>query len=161
VQWAASEFDDVAIGGDSAGANLSAATGLRARDHGVALTLQVLIYPALDYGAINGPSHDEFEVRHEHFAGIKGYGAGFRRRVQFYWEAYIPDTSRRLEPYASPMRAHSLAGVAPVFLITAEHDILRAEAEDYTRRLADDGVQVGLRNFESQIHGILFSASAH
>jgi len=40
------------------------------------------------------------------------------------------------------MRASSLAGVAPATIITAEHDILRGEAEAYASRLTSDGVDV-------------------
>jgi acetyl esterase len=44
-------------------------------------------------------------------------------------------------------------GVAPATIITAEHDFLRGEAEDYARRLQTAGVPVELHEYAGQIHG--------
>jgi len=47
--WALENFDRVAVGGDSAGGNLSALVAMRARDRGIGQALQVLVYPVLDF----------------------------------------------------------------------------------------------------------------
>jgi acetyl esterase len=43
--------------------------------------------------------------------------------------------------------------VAPATIITAEHDILRGEAEAYARRLTSDGVDVEIIQYDGQLHG--------
>ncbi len=55
---------------------------------------------------------------------------------------YFKDASRRTEPYASPLLADSLAGVAPAFVVTAERDLLRAEGDAYAARLREAGALV-------------------
>jgi len=49
----------LAIGGDSAGANLATVVSLLARDRGPALAAQMLFYPVTDLGRLH-PSYDEF-----------------------------------------------------------------------------------------------------
>ena len=62
TRWAAGQFGRVAVGGDSAGGNLAAAVALRARDHGLALALQMLVYPVLD-GDLDAPYRNDFAKR--------------------------------------------------------------------------------------------------
>jgi acetyl esterase len=50
TRWAADRFEQVAVGGDSVGANLAAAVALRAREANLPLALQLLVYPLLDPG---------------------------------------------------------------------------------------------------------------
>src|SRR5689334_12698236 len=45
-------------------------------------------------------------------------------------------------PYAAPLGASRLAGVAPALLLSAEDDPLRDESETYARRLREAGVTV-------------------
>jgi acetyl esterase len=45
-------------------------------------------------------------------------------------------------PYASPLRAPSLAGVAPATVVTAQHDPLRDDGPRYAARLREAGVDV-------------------
>lgn len=153
TSWAAGHFQRVAVGGDSAGGNLAAAVALRARDQGLVLAMQLLVYPVLDYDALSGRFVADYERRYETFANIRNFGASRAAGVRFLWETYVPDSVRRSEPYASPLQARSLAGLAPAVIITTEHDILRGEAEDYATRLQGAGVSVELINYEGQLHG--------
>ena len=73
--------------------------------------------------------------------------------MRWFWDNYAPDRSSRTNPDASPLRADTLAGVAPAVILTAEHDVLRDESEEYARRLAQDGVQVVHHRFVGQMHG--------
>ena len=70
----------------------------------------------------------------------------------WYWDHYTPDAATRVNPYASPLRAASLAGLPPAYLVTAEHDPLRDEGFAYAERLRESRVPVEHRHFGSQIH---------
>lgn len=152
LTWATSRFDKVAVGGDSSGGNLAAATALRARDHDIDLALQILVYPVLDYRP-DSPSHAAFMDRYRRFAGVEDFGRTNAELIQNIWDTYIPEAGARHHPYASPLRATSLHGVAPALFLLAEHDILRQESFDYVARLEGDGVQVALRHYVGQVHG--------
>ncbi len=145
--WVASSLAGgrpLAVAGDSAGGNLAAVVAQRARDaSGPALALQVLIYPVTDHD-LSLPSYREYD------------GTEFilnRRDMQWFWDQYAPDTAARSNPYASPLRATSLSGLAPAFVLTAGHDPLRDEGLAYAERLRAAGVPVEYRHYGTQIHG--------
>jgi acetyl esterase len=133
----------IAVAGDSAGGNLSAAVALMARDRGAPrLRHQVLIYPVTD---------PDFE-RASYRENAEGYLLT-REGMMWFWDHYVPDVARRDEAYASPLRAEKLGGVAPATVLTAEFDPLRDEGEAYAERLRDAGVPTTLRRYDGQIHG--------
>lgn len=152
TQWASGQFGQVAVGGDSSGGNLASAVALRARDHALSLGLQLLIYPVLDADP-KASYREDFARRHEDPADPAALGIDWRTNLRYIWQEYVPAPAQRLEADASPMCAASLTGVAPALLITAEHDILRAESEQYARRLAADRVPVQMHNYAHATHG--------
>ena len=147
LQWlcARSDVERVAVCGDSAGGNLAAAVALLARDRGIDdLALQVLIYPALD------PS-----LREKSFTTLAtGYGLT-RDDMRFFWDTYLRSAGDAINPYAAPITATDLGGIAPAFVLTAEYDPLVDEGERYARRLQEAGVDVELRRWEGMIHGFV------
>jgi acetyl esterase len=130
----------LAIGGDSAGGNLAAVCARRARDAGLELLLQVLVYPVCD-ADLATPSYTAF---------ADGYWLT-RQGMDWFWEKYVPGD--RFQPDASPLRAADLSGVAPALVLTAEYDVLRDEGEAYARRLEEAGVRVTLSRYDGLIHG--------
>jgi acetyl esterase/lipase len=149
LKWAASAAGlaggrPIVVAGDSAGGNLATVAALRARDSGgPPIALQVLVYPVVDcdldrrsYREYDG---DELIVN--------------RRDMIWFWDHYAPHPGTRVNPYASPLRASSLSGLPPVYLVTAEHDPLRDEGFAYADRLRAERVPVDHRHFGSQIHG--------
>ena len=134
----------VAVGGDSAGGNLAAVVALRARDHGLPLVHQLLIYPVCD--------HDLETASYEESAA--GYGLT-RAAMGWFWDHYLGPDGERVHPEASPLRAGDLAGVAPAFVLTVEHDPLRDEGEAYARRLEQAGVPVALSRYPGVVHGFI------
>jgi acetyl esterase len=149
VRWAAAGGAELggdparlAVAGDSAGGNLAAVVARRLRGE-LELRLQALIYPVTD-GAVNTPSFREFADRY----GLTA--AGMRR----FWELYL-DRSDSSDPDASPLRDADLAGVAPAYVLTADHDVLRDEGEAYAAALERAGVPVTLKRWPGTIHGFL------
>jgi acetyl esterase len=158
TQWARDHFTQTGIGGDSAGANLAAVNAIRARDTGLALAIQVLVYPLVDY-AVETAGYHQHRQRYEHFAGVEGYGADYHDSIRWLWSQYIPDAATRVDVEAAPIRAPSLAGVAPALVMTAEHDILRPEGLAYAQRLTADGASVESIDYVGQVHGFLEALS--
>jgi acetyl esterase len=132
---------ELAIGGDSAGGNISAVIARRARDASVDLELQLLVYPVCD-ADLTTASYTEF---------ADGYWLT-RDAMRWFWERYLPDGDW-FRPDASPLRAPDLAGVAPAHIIAAEYDVLRDEGEAYGRRLDAAGVTTVVSRHDGMIHG--------
>ena len=144
ARWTSQRFERIAVGGDSAGGNLSAVVALRARDAQLELALQVLVYPVTDHGC-DRPSHRE-----------NADGPGFRTsEMQWCWDQYLPDAARAAEPDCCPLRAPDLSGLAPALVLTAEYDPLRDEGNAYAQALQEAGVPVTLHRYDGLIHGFL------
>ena len=130
VQWASAHLAELggkdkplAVGGDSAGGNLAAVAALYCRDHHIALACQLLIYPATNLSGRGGPE-----------------------------KSYLGDDAeaKALDPRVSPLKARTLAGLAPVILGVGVHDFLYQDNLAYAAALKDAGVPLLMR-----IHGDL------
>ncbi|HEX4444370.1 MAG TPA: alpha/beta hydrolase [Galbitalea sp.] len=154
TQEVAAEFPDVVLAGDSSGANLAAAVAIKARDEGARIAVQLLIYPVLESSDAT-EFKQRFRTRYSPFVDQADFGEATHDRIKWIWDVYVPDAELRESPFATPMRAQTLRGVAPAVIVTAEHDILRGEGEAYAAKLRADGVPVNLLNFAGQIHGFL------
>lgn len=137
----------VAIGGDSAGANLAAVV---AHDPPVPLCQQVLVYPVAD---ARGGSDSYLAWGDGHFLTASGM-AWF---VDLYLSGGVGDPS---DPRVSPLLADTAAVAAspPTLVIVAECDVLRDEGVAYARRLSEAGVTTSLVEFAGQIHGFVLMA---
>jgi acetyl esterase len=131
----------IAIGGDSAGGNLAAVACLMARDRsGPKPVFQLLVYPVTDYDDAS-PSMTEND----------GYFLT-RAAIRFFWNHYTASAEDARNPYASPLKAKTLEGLPPAFVITAECDPLRDQGEAYARRLAAAGVTAPSKCYAGAIH---------
>jgi acetyl esterase len=74
-------------------------------------------------------------------------------QMDWYRNQYVASDAESDEPYCSPNRAPSLAGLPPACIVTAEMDPLRDEAEEYARLLTDAGVDVTLYRADGMFHG--------
>jgi acetyl esterase len=139
----------LAIGGDSAGGNLTAVVAQMARDQGgPQLIYQLLIYPATDFTAQTASKKENAD----------GY---FLTLEDMHWfeNHYLNSPQDRLNPLASPMLARDLSNLPPALILTAEYDPLRDEGELYGQRLREAGVPVTVRRYDGLIHGF-FGQSA-
>lgn len=134
----------LAVGGDSAGGNLSAVIALLARDAGgPKIALQLLIYPATE-AELDTYSHKTFT---DYFLT--------KEDINWFWGHYLRSPADRKDPRVAPALAKSLKGLPPALIITAEFDPLRDEGEAYGEKLRAHGVPVSVTRYEGMIHGFL------
>jgi acetyl esterase len=139
------EASRIAVGGDSAGGNMAAGLAIRIRDKGgPRIAFQLLIYPATDR-SVGTESYREF---------ASGFGLS-RSNMQWFWESYLNETAERDNPEVSPLRAKSLAGLPPAFVLTAQADVLRDEGEAFAKRLHEAGVAVKAVRYRGMNHGFI------
>ena len=142
----------VAVAGDSAGGNLVGGAAVVARDEGLPLRAQLLLYPSTDFRA------EEEQVAH---ASRHTEGEGYlltRDDMLWFRDQY---QAVRHDPRASLLLQPDLAGLAPAVIATAEHDPLRDEAEHYATLLAAAGVPVVARRYDGLVHGFLGLSHVH
>ena len=128
----------LAVTGDSAGGNFAAVLALMARDAGMHLAAQLLVYPAVD-AADASPSMTE-------------NGVGYiltKETMDWFMHNYAADP---LDWRASPLLAESHEGLAPAVVITAEFDPLRDQGTAYANKLEAAGVQVTHTNYDGMVH---------
>lgn len=137
--------DALAVAGDSAGGNLAAVVARLARDHGLELARQILLYPVIDR-RLDRPSV---------LADPDGTESVLNRRdMLWFWEQYDPDgAALEGDPRAVPLAVDDLSGVAPALVVTAEHDPLRDEGEEYAEALRAAGVPTTLTRYPGVFHG--------
>ena len=134
----------VAVGGDSAGGNLSAVVSLQLRDDSARPAFQLLVYPATDLTR-SLPSHAMF--RDSYFLS-KAAG-------DWYMHHYLPDRSAETDPLGSPLLVGDLSRLPPALVVTAGFDPLRDEGRAYAEKMRAAGVTVEHVCFEGQMHGVL------
>lgn len=133
----------VAVGGDSAGGNLSAVVSLQTRGEPARPAFQLLIYPCTDL-TMSMPS-------------IVSMGRGLildRAMMDWFLGHYIPPEQRG-DPRASPLLAEDLRGAPPAGVFTAGFDPLRDEGEAYARKLEAAGVAVEYVCHGGMFHGFI------
>jgi acetyl esterase len=141
----------LAIGGDSAGGNLSVATALRLRDRGTPVRLKGLL---LNYGAFGVECSDEAEAR---FGGPNAVLQ--RAEMNHYFEAYLGGAGMNdPDPYAEPLKA-DLHGLPPAFLAIPECDLLSEQSYAMADRMAVAGVDVTSVVYRGATHSFLEAVS--
>lgn len=156
TRWVAEHAEDVnvdprrvAVGGDSAGGNLTACVAQLARERGgPRLVHQLLVYPVTD-ARFDTPSYEE-------------NAAGFfliRDGMKWFWGHYLNGEADAANPHASPLRAKSFADLPPATVLTAQYDPLRDEGEAYGKRLQEAGVATRIERYDGVIHGFFGMAA--
>ncbi len=138
----------LAIGGDSAGGNLSAAVAQESlRRGGAALSLQVLVYPATEL-VEKFPSYAQ---------NAFGQHLLTDHAVKWIEQTLAPSlaTLDLLDPWYSPRRSPDMHGLAPAVIVSAGFDPIRDDGLDYAARLRAAEVPVELLHYRGQFHGFL------
>jgi acetyl esterase len=151
--WAAGEGagalgadpERLAVGGDSAGGNLTAIIAQERRER---LRFQLLIYPLMQLA----------EIRKPKMKMVEGHMLSVTALNQIR-EAYLPGFEDFTDPAVSPLFRDDLVGLPPAYIALAELDPLRDEGEAYAKRLEASGVPVELVMANALPHGY-FSATA-
>ena len=154
AQWivregAANQLDPnrIAVAGDSVGGNMTAALTLMAKERGdVRFVHQSMYYPVTD-AAMDTGSYDQF---------AEGYFLT-AKTMAWFWDAYEPDVERRLELFASPLRASdgAAAGLPPALVVVGEADVLRDEGEAYAAQLRAAGTAVTTVRYDGITHDFM------
>jgi acetyl esterase len=132
----------IAIGGDSAGGTLTAATAIAARDAGLDLKLQLMFYP--------GCSPDHLPSAHTFEKGFLLEKAS----IEYFYGHYLSNSADRHDPRFSPQLA-DVTGVAPAWLGLAECDPLVDEGVAYADHLRLAGVAVDLEIYKGVVHSFI------
>jgi acetyl esterase/lipase len=137
----------LAIAGDSVGGNMATAVAILAKQRGdVRFVHQSMYYPVTD-AAMDTESYREFAE-----------GPFLRAAsMAWFWDCYLPDTDKRDEITASPLRAtvEELTGLPEALVIVDENDVLRDEGEAYARKLIAAGVRTTCVRFNGTIHDFM------
>ncbi len=135
----------LAVGGDSAGGTLATVCAVLARDVGIKLALQLLIYPGTT-------GHQQTDSHSRLADGFLLSGD----TIQWFFELYVRDRSDRddwrFAPLDGQRGAPDFRGVAPAWIATAEYDPLSDEGDAYAEKLRAAGNQVAPKRYPGMIH---------
>ena len=139
----------LAVGGDSAGGTLSAACALHARDCGLPLALQLLIYPGC--------------AAHQDTPSHKTFAHGFlldEPAITYFFDHYLRSAADRDDWRFSPLNAPDVEGLAPAWFGLAECDPLVDEGLMYADKLRAAGVPADLEIYRGVVHGFIMMGRA-
>jgi acetyl esterase len=148
LQWLAAngasrglDASRLAVGGDSAGGTLAAMCAVLARDAGLPLALQLLIYPGC--------------TAHQDTASHKTFAEGFvlsEADISWFFSQYVRSPADRDDWRFAPLNAPDVDGVAPAWVGLAECDPLVDEGVMYADKLRAAGVAVDLEIYRGVTH---------
>ncbi len=130
------------VGGDSMGGNFSAIISQQMKREGGPLpVLQLLIYPAIDISK-DYPSKKTF---------AKTFSLS-QDTMDWFMKQYLPDGTNPADLRISPGQSPDLSGLPPAVVITAGHDPLSDEGDEYAQRLKAAGVPVVHKRYDHLAH---------
>lgn len=140
----------LAVGGDSAGGNLTAGLmhDLAAGGHPMPKA-QVLIYPAV-----------ESRMNTRSMEALRDAYVLPRDRIHWYLDQYLPEGQDRDAPRVAPLQSPHLAGQPQALVVNAGHDPLFDDGNLYHQALLAAGVDSTLLPFPGQVHAFLSARRA-
>ncbi len=143
-EWARTELNAVAVGGDSAGAHLAAAVAQRTQPGTSPPSLQLLIYPAID--------------RVQPWPSLELFAEGFplsRKDVQWFETHSLAPGVQAGDPRGSLLASGKHSSLAPAIIAVAGFDPLRDEGLAYAGALREAGTRVQVHRFPHLVHGFV------
>ncbi len=131
----------IAVGGDSAGGTLAAACAIEARNIGLALALQLLIYPGTT-------AHQDTDSHRRYAHGL----VLDEPAITWFFAQYIANPADREDWRFAPLLAADVDNVAPAWIGLAECDPLVDEGVEYADKLRMAGVPVELEIYKGVTH---------
>ena len=137
----------LALGGESSGATLAAVCAVAARDAGIPVALQLLVYPALSAG-LETQAH-------------RRYGEGYFLSldlIRWIQGHYLANADDRLDWRFAPLDGERGAPrdwsrLAPAWIVSAEYDPLQEEHALYADKLRRHGNAAEIVYYPGMIHG--------
>lgn len=137
--------EQIAVGGDSAGANLALGSALQLRDQGDrSIRSLTLFYGCFDR-SFEGESHALF--------GDASFGLS-TASMRWYWSHYLRDDADSTNPLACPLKA-DLSGLPPTQLYPAGLDPLRDDSILMRERMEAAGVPVEYKLYPGVCHAFI------
>jgi acetyl esterase len=141
----------IALGGPSAGGNLSAAVCLMAKDRGgPPIIFQLLVIPSTNLSSLDTESYRLYATGHELT----------KKDVEICRALYLRNIDDRFNPYASPLLAKNHRNLPPALVITGEYDVARDDGKAYAECLKQAGVRARYYCFKGMGHFGVYWTSA-
>lgn len=137
--------EQLVVGGDSAGGNLTACLMHDLVTAGIQPPrAQLLVYPGLD-ARLETPSMRD----------LRDQPLLPATRIDWYLNLYLPEEQDRLDPRVSPIFSETFASQPEALIIAGGHDPLWDDAQIYAAKLSESGVKAELLNYPGQIHAFM------
>jgi len=136
--------DQLAVGGDSSGANFAVSLCLMARDRGdVNIAFQMPLFPALDDRMTSESMRDNNAPLVD------------KSLIYLAWKFYLGDLfeTDNIPVYAAPLRATDFSRLPPFISYVGGVDPIRDDDVAYADKLKGAGVPVHFEVFEGGFHG--------
>lgn len=144
--------DRIAIGGESVGGNMAAATTLQLQAAGERMPVaQVLVYPLT--------TGEQFGESMEDAADARPLNRPLLSWMAMHAFQGVPEGAKDPRVDLLSVSAAELAGLPPTLVITDERDVLRSQGEEFARHLEAAGVPVTVTRYDGVMHEF-FGAAA-
>ncbi|HEV8657357.1 MAG TPA: alpha/beta hydrolase fold domain-containing protein [Thermoanaerobaculia bacterium] len=140
----------IAIGGDSAGANLALSACLRLRDERQSQLIRAMV---LNYGVFDRWSSAE---AHDRYGGPGNMLTS--EEMESFWRNYLRDERDADDPLVCPLRA-DLHDLPRALLVVPEFDLLTEQSLGLADRLEAAGIAVQLEIYRGATHSFLEAVS--
>jgi acetyl esterase len=132
----------IAVGGDSAGGNLSAVIAQLAKEKGAPkIAFQLLMFPATQIG--------------QETASMREFSVGYfldRQTMDWFYAQYAPAGTDKTDLRLSPLHAPDLSGLPPAYVLLGGFDPLHDEGLQYAQKLRAAGVEVEVADYKGMVH---------